>query len=285
MARSTKPPVYSRHSSGQARVRIDGVTHYLGRHGSPESHAEYARLLEDWRSKLERAPRKMTVRALCVLYLAHATKYYQKNGQPTSELNIIRNTLRRVMRLHGKALAGQCSPRMLKDVRQAMMDDGLVRTSINKRIIRIRTMFAWGVSEEHVSATVLVGLQTVKGLKAERSAAVEAQPVTTVADALVDQLEGHVPAERARAGEHPPAADVDEYQHENLPHSLRRPQQPGEEVRLPHSVSAWIFRNSFQVPHPPLGSGPSLFTVRIRCTVERDGGLIPRFFISPITRV
>ena len=32
-------PKMGRHSSGQARVTIQGKVHYLGAHGSPEAHA------------------------------------------------------------------------------------------------------------------------------------------------------------------------------------------------------------------------------------------------------
>ena len=40
-----KPPRYSRHKSGQARVRFNGKTTYLGRYGSPESKEAYTRVL------------------------------------------------------------------------------------------------------------------------------------------------------------------------------------------------------------------------------------------------
>ena len=33
-----------------AVVRIDGKDHYLGRYGTPESHAKYRRLLAEWLS-------------------------------------------------------------------------------------------------------------------------------------------------------------------------------------------------------------------------------------------
>jgi len=43
MARKRKPPGYLLHKpTGQARVILDGKTHYLGVHGSPESHEQYA---------------------------------------------------------------------------------------------------------------------------------------------------------------------------------------------------------------------------------------------------
>ena len=44
-----KPPKYALHKpTGQARVRINGKSHYLGPHGSPESHKRYDALIAKW---------------------------------------------------------------------------------------------------------------------------------------------------------------------------------------------------------------------------------------------
>ncbi len=49
MARKKRVPGYLLHkASGQARVVLNGQTHYLGPHGSPESKAEYDRLIAEW---------------------------------------------------------------------------------------------------------------------------------------------------------------------------------------------------------------------------------------------
>ena len=47
-------------------------------------------------------------------------------------------------------------PKLLKAVRQRMVDAGLCRTTINTGIGRIRRMFRWAVAEELVPATVLI---------------------------------------------------------------------------------------------------------------------------------
>src|ERR1051325_11369848 len=39
------------HQSGQARLTIQGVCHYLGVFGSEVSHAEYERLRAEWRRR------------------------------------------------------------------------------------------------------------------------------------------------------------------------------------------------------------------------------------------
>lgn len=48
MAKNSKKrvPGMLRHSTGQARVILNGKTHYLGLFGSPEAHARYAELIK-----------------------------------------------------------------------------------------------------------------------------------------------------------------------------------------------------------------------------------------------
>ncbi|TWU37933.1 hypothetical protein Q31b_47220 [Novipirellula aureliae] len=43
-----KIPKYSRHSSGNARVRLGGQYYYLGKYGTKESRAEYNRLVGEF---------------------------------------------------------------------------------------------------------------------------------------------------------------------------------------------------------------------------------------------
>ena len=48
--RTGKVPSYCRHkASGRAVVHINGAQHYLGIYGSDESHAEYQRVIAEWR--------------------------------------------------------------------------------------------------------------------------------------------------------------------------------------------------------------------------------------------
>lgn len=48
MARKHRIPGYLTHSSGQARVILDGTVHYLGPYGSRESKQRYDALIGDW---------------------------------------------------------------------------------------------------------------------------------------------------------------------------------------------------------------------------------------------
>ena len=118
MKRSSKPPRYTRHSSGQARCRINGQAVYVGEYGSEASHAEYARILAEWQNEREGAPKALTIRALCCLYMRHCKTHYVKNGRQTSEVQTVRDALKRLIRTFGRLTASEFSPLKFKRLRE-----------------------------------------------------------------------------------------------------------------------------------------------------------------------
>ncbi len=194
MPKSARVPKYSLHrATGQARVCIDGRDQYLGQFGSPESHARYQELIDAWRllRQLPYRPR-LTVGDLVVLYDSHATNYYRKDGEPTSEPACIRQAMRPLLDLYRRELASEFGPRKLRDVREQMIKLVWSRTTINKHIRRIRQMFRWAVSEELLPSDAFVKLQTVPGLKKGRSDAKESSPVLPVDDDRLEKVAGLV---------------------------------------------------------------------------------------------
>ena len=194
MPKSKRKPSYLLHkSTGQARVRIDGKDVYLGRYGSRESRDRYDDLIAEWFAKNgDVSGHTMTVADLALLFMQHAESYYVKGGKPTCEVNNIRIALRPLIRLYDNCRVREFSPLKLKDVRQAMIDAGNVRTSINRMVGRIKRMFRWAVENEYVGVNVFSTLATVAGLRAGRSDAVESDPVKPVPVAFVDAIEPHV---------------------------------------------------------------------------------------------
>lgn len=192
MPRRPKPPSYSAHSSGQARVRIDGEVHYLGPYGSAESHQKYAKLVAQWHARQDEALAPVTVSQLTLLYMERCKLHYRKHGQPTSEVQSVRDVLKRLNKLYRETLASEFSPRMLKAVRDAMIAEGLARSTINRGVGRIRRMFRWAVGEELVPPAVLLGLEAVTDLQYGRSAARETEPVKPVPEAFVDAVKPYV---------------------------------------------------------------------------------------------
>jgi integrase len=196
-----KTPSYRLHrSDGRALVTIDGRDIYLGKHGSPESRAEYDRLIAEWlangrslNTSQAGAPSDATVNEVILAFWQHAELHYRHpDGSPTGELDNFRDSLRPLRKLYGSLLAREFSPLKLKAVRKAMIDAGLARTTINQRVSRILRVFRWAASEELIPSGVYQSLKTVAGLPQGRCDAKEAKPVGPVPDSLVEAIQPHV---------------------------------------------------------------------------------------------
>lgn len=205
---SIKPPSYRLHRpKGLAVVRLNGRDVYLGKYGSSESRAAYQRVIAEWLSNGKQLPGRsrepvpansFAVNELILAFVEHAKRYYVKNGEPTGELENIKDALKPVTLLYGDTPVSSFSPSALKTVRQGMIDRGLSRNVINARVNRVRRMFKWGVENEYVLSAVLHGLQAVSPLKRGRSDARETKPVQPVEneriDAVVRVVSRHVAA-------------------------------------------------------------------------------------------
>ena len=199
-ANTSRTPSYRLHKpSGQAVVTIDGRDFYLGRHGSDQSRAEYDRMIAEWLANGRRLPATvpglggdLTVNEMLAAYLRHADSYYVKNGKPTVEPGNIRLAIRPLRLLYGHTGARDFGPLALKAVRKAMVDAGLCRSEINRRIGRLIRAFKWAVSEEMVPPSVHQSLQTVIGLRRGRTDVRESEPVMPVPDASVEAIRPHV---------------------------------------------------------------------------------------------
>src|SRR5262249_41355074 len=134
MPRPKGVPSYCLHKpSGQARVRVDGKDHYLGPYGSPESKAEYQRVVrhlmaDRTRRELEQAVElstDITVAEIVVRYTAHVESYYVKDGRPTGQVTIIKPAIRVARQRFGHLEARESGPKALKACRDASVTQGL----------------------------------------------------------------------------------------------------------------------------------------------------------------
>ncbi len=185
---SIRIPKYRLHKgSGQALVQINRDRIYLGTYGSEESKEKYERLVSEWlsngRPRVSRptadphAKTDLTMNELILAYWHFAESYYSKEGEPTKELICMREALRPLRRLYGHTKPSAFGPKALKAVRQYMIDEGLSRGVVNRRIGRIKRAFKWAVAEELIPPSVLHGLQAVAGLSFGRTTARETDPV------------------------------------------------------------------------------------------------------------
>ena len=125
-------------------------------------------------------------------YLDHCRIYYGDHKRGTTA-NIV-DSVRQIQSLYGDSYASNFRPRDLKAIRETMIKIGLSRTTINYRILKIKAMFRWGVSEELVPISVLQRLQTVSGLKQGRTTANEPEKKSPVAWDAVEATLPFVPA-------------------------------------------------------------------------------------------
>lgn len=196
-----KQPAYRLHKARNcAVVTINGRNHYLGAWQSPESHEKYARLVAEWSRNNGALPATVPTQAgpltaseLVLAYFRHAQIRYVKHGKQTSEVGCIRQALRPVRRLYGSTPAADFGPRALKDVRQALIDGGRARTSINKDIDRVKRMFRWAVEEELLPGSVYERLRAVRGLGRGQTAARESDKVAPVPVEDVEAVLPHLP--------------------------------------------------------------------------------------------
>jgi integrase len=137
------------------------------RANNPGQRAELARKAE--------ISDQLTIAELVSAYLKHARTYYTKGGRLTSEYHNVVAALAPLLDRHGFELVGSFGPRKLKAIRDAWIDQGIVRSQINARVHRLRRCFAWGVGEELVPVEVLVSLRTVAGLREGRTSALEGE--------------------------------------------------------------------------------------------------------------
>ena len=194
-APSSRTPQYRLHKpSGQAVVTLDGRDIYLGKFGSPASRAEYDPLVGEWLASGRRLPAAsdVTVNELLLAYHRHAQGYYVKNGRPTSGARNIALALRPARASHGHALARDFGPLALKAVRRALVESGVRRNEVNKRVRRLIRAFKWAVEEEMIPPSVHQALEAVAGLRQGRSEARESVPVRPVPGAFVEAIRPHV---------------------------------------------------------------------------------------------
>jgi integrase len=181
MTRSARIPKYRRHSSGQARVTLNGKDHLLGPYNSAVSKEAYRRLIAEWAAAQGHfAPKKeerpLLVNELILAYWKFAKGYYGFDGK-RGDKYCLRDALRVVRSLYGRTPACDFGPKALKACRRHMIDKDWSRSYANAQVVRIRRMFKWAVSEELVGVGVYEAIRTVNGLRAGRTEARETRPI------------------------------------------------------------------------------------------------------------
>jgi integrase len=194
-------PKYSLHKpSGQAKVRFNGKTVYLGKYGSRESHEAYARFVSTLPKSDEVARGAepsvgvpLLVGEVVLRFFEHAKVYYRRNGVLTGEHITVRSCLRPLTKRFGQLPAREFSAKRLKTVRDDMIELGWCRNYVNKATSMVKRCFKWAAEEELVPSSVAGDIWAVRGLKAHRSAAREKPEIGPVADDNVNAVLPYLP--------------------------------------------------------------------------------------------
>jgi len=190
------PSLRTHKASGQAYVVLSGKAIYCGKPQTPAAEQRYHQALAEWMAagrQLPAHPDSITVKELLARFWLHAEQYYRtETDGRNKELEQFRLALRPVNQLYGETPAIDFGPRSLKAVRQTMVEKSWSRLYINKQVNRIRHVFKWGVSDELIPSSMLIGLQSVAGLKRGRSDAPDLEAVKPVATEAVDAIKPFV---------------------------------------------------------------------------------------------
>ncbi len=203
MPRSPSVPSYRLHKpSGQAVVTVRTTSGsrrdvYLGAYNSPESRAEYGRLIAEQAvapaADSASAAARATVDEVLLHFLKHAARHYRRaDGTPTDQVAEYKNAVKPLHRLYGHAPAVEFGPLALKVVRKAYIDAGNCRTLVNSRVGKIKRVFRWAAEQELIPVTTFTALTTVAGLLRGRTEARESEPVGPVDPATVDATLAHM---------------------------------------------------------------------------------------------
>lgn len=178
-------------------VVLKGKQHYLGPYGTPESLAEYNRLIQEYLATTptvadaKAAPEGATIGEVIVAFWEHAEKHYRHpDGTPSGELVNLKVALKPLRKLYSHTPARDFGPVGLRAVREEMVKSGLSRNSVNARINRIRRIFKWATSVELIPPGVVQALATVAGLQRGRTEAKETKGVGPVE---VERVEATLP--------------------------------------------------------------------------------------------
>lgn len=169
-------------------------TVYLGEYGSPESRAEYARLVTDPSPNTPAAPAAgPTVAELLLAYLTYATGYYRDvaTGEPSGYLDTVKLSARAIREPFAALPIAEFRPRHLTAVRDKLVASGLSRNEVNRRIGVAKKIFRWGMGADLTPPDVYHRLAAVEGLRAGRTTAPD-RPRVRPADAA--HVEAALPA-------------------------------------------------------------------------------------------
>ncbi|MCL2709942.1 MAG: tyrosine-type recombinase/integrase [Planctomycetaceae bacterium] len=140
---------------------------YHGVWGSPEADKSYKRFIANLALEENHVlPKRMDKETdVLVSELAAGFLEVYESRMHKSDYRHYKQAVRHLADAYGEFAVNEFSPKKLKTVRARMVKSGLCRDIVNRYTGFIKRIFAWGVEEELVNATVSHALLVVKSLR------------------------------------------------------------------------------------------------------------------------
>lgn len=189
MARVPLFPGYPKKShkhSGQARLKFRGKTYYLGKFGSSESRAEYARLAALFATAPEELTRPkadaVSIARLVAMWTENAKREYGERKETDAILRacVVMDRLYGTTRADGfgarelgvvrdaMANGSWMRPDELADFRRRKLPIGWCRNTCNHMTVRLRSVFRWAEFQQLVPRGTYEHLRSLPPLKKGR---------------------------------------------------------------------------------------------------------------------
>ena len=182
--------------NGRACADFKGKRVYYGCVGSLEAEEAYRRDVLIYVANKGTFPASgqgTTIAELMLAYWRDRRRYFQKpDGTHTSSLERIRQALKPLKDTYAHVEANDFRTIDLLAMRQAWIDKGLSRKTVNDYTAALKHLFKWGAARDLVKPTVYQALATIEGLRPGRSEAKETERRQPVRQEHVDVIESQV---------------------------------------------------------------------------------------------
>lgn len=177
MGRKKRWPPSIFHRGGRDITRIDGRDYPLGPTGSEQAQQEYARLIAAHAAGTLQAPVTRTygtIRQLVTAWDEYAQRHYSPEGREAKQYEF---TTRLLVERFGSMKADKFTEIELTLLQQAMCDKDWCRNVVNRRIVRIRTVWRWAELRGLVPPGSWARLRAVRPLMPSSRLARSTEPI------------------------------------------------------------------------------------------------------------
>ena len=121
----------------------------------------------------------LTVAEMCDRYVAWAKDYYRYSWEKKKGMAIeVGYSIREFREMYGERFVADLEHHDMLMHRDALIEKGLGRSTVNRRISTVKRMITWALDEDMIPALAKAELTQVSTLKRGRSAAKDGEPVT-----------------------------------------------------------------------------------------------------------